>query len=362
MENKNIVLIYYNKNKNDIPMNGPRVVVKGILNQWEKMGVKFVQIPVNPSSIKDVIKVINISLFSRNNIINVHQSGYKIPFIVYIISKLNKNNRYFYSIHGCESLQNLMMNKSNYKLRNFIEKILISNFDNIICVSKLQMNDILKTFKVKGSINYVNNAYNNEINLKENINSSVKYDKENLNFLLAGGIKRNKGIFESIELIKYIKNKNNYKNIKLKIIGDYIESDFEQFKEYIKENKLENNIEYIGFLNDKKEVYKLYLESDYILSLSYYDTFNISVIEALSLGKPVIVSSKTGASVFVKNEDIGLVIDLQEINYKYILNYINANILKENKDNIRNRKEIVSKLNWKNTAEKYLEIFTNIKI
>lgn len=347
-----ILLIYYDTN-GKIPVNGPGAVVYNIAKNWYKKGVKFKEIPVNTSNICSIIKLIKQILISKGKIINIHSYGSKIPMIILILSKINRKNTYYYTVHGSEYLQSLKTGQKMSKYKYTIENILISNYENIICVSELQMIDLKRNFNIRGNISYVNNGYDVKY-IEEKSNN--KKCKESIKLLLAGGINRNKGILESLQIIKYLKDNIKNKDIIFNIIGGCIDKDYIEFMEYVKVNNLEENIKYLGFIDDKLEVTKLYLESDFVLSLSYYDTFNVSVIEALSLGIPVIVSNTTGASKFIDNYKNGVIVDLKNIELEKIKEYIQSEDCELIKKRIMICKESVKNLTWDNTAKNYLDL------
>ena len=347
MNEKELILIYYSNEK--YPINGPGAVVKNMKKSLKKMKIKFIDYPICSEKKADIIKLIIFLIKSKNKIINVHQSGNKIPIIVYLISKINKKNEYYFTTHGCRTLEKDKISFSN----KILEKILLNNFENIICVSEMYMNDIKRKFKTKGNLYFVNNAY---IKINENFINKERLDGKNITFLLSGGIKRNKGVFESANLIKYIKNKFPEKNIILYILGSVVEEDFKELSDFIKINDLNENIIYKGVISDRKVLYKEYSSVNFILSLSHYDTFNVSVVESLSVGTPVIVSNNTGAFTFAKK--CGIIIDLNEFFYDKIFDYINLrvnnNSLYEN-DKL-NCYESIKYLNWDESVKKYLRI------
>lgn len=355
MSNLNEILLIYYMMDNNKPVNGPGAVIFNIVKNWNELGVNFKEISINPSKLFNIIKLIKEILMVKNKIINVHSYGSKIPLIILILSKINRKNSYYFTTHGSEYLQSINAGIKPSKYKVAIEKVLVSNYDNVICVSELQMKDLKRNFNIKGNISYINNGYDPK-HTGEVLNKEVNIDS--IIFLLAGGIKKNKGIMESLKIVKYLNDNIKHKKIIFNIIGDYIEEDYLVFSEYIKINNLEKNVNYLGFIDDKLEVTKLYLESDFVMSLSYYDTFNVSVIEALSLGKPVIVSTTTGASKFVNDYKNGIKVDLKNIKLENILKYIqndDENILNQRVDLC---KKSVENLTWKNTAENYLKILT----
>ena len=80
----------------------------------------------------------------------------------------------------------------------------------------------------------------------------------------------------------------------------------EKIDKLIQSNKLKNKIFFTGFVqgNDKWNLIKF---SEFTILPSYGENFGVSVVESLSVGKPVIISNKVGISKIIKKFSCGLV-------------------------------------------------------
>lgn len=136
--------------------------------------------------------------------------------------------------------------------------------------------------------------------------------KKNLKIkiLYIGRIKIEKGIFNLIELINQI----NDNNIKLSIVGDQLKS--------IK--ILDNKIQFLDYVYDKKKLIQLYDNHDILILPSYTEAHPKVIDEALSRLKPVIVFKDIK---HVINNRIGIfcikreLIKLKETIYFIVNNY-----------------------------------------
>lgn len=102
-------------------------------------------------------------------------------------------------------------------------------------------------------------------------------------------------------LFKAIQNliKMGYK-VELKVIGT---GELENsLREYAVLNKLSNNIYFLGQLN-RDEIVAEILKSHAIISASTFETFGVTIIEGLALGRPVIVLDSGGPRDIVRKED-----------------------------------------------------------
>ena len=84
------------------------------------------------------------------------------------------------------------------------------------------------------------------------IPNEFKKDFESKNILFLGRIGERKGIFDLLKVIKELIN--DYQDIKLYVGGD---GEVERLKKFILDNKLEKNVEYIGYYTPNSETFKL---------------------------------------------------------------------------------------------------------
>ena len=109
-------------------------------------------------------------------------------------------------------------------------------------------------------------------------------------------------------------------------------SNEEVLKSKIHTNNLEDEVDFLGVLSIEK-MQQFYKEMDLIILPSKFEAFGLVLIEALSVGCPVLVSKKFGALTYIKD---------QEFLRKYTFNPQNPNDLKDRLENfISNREEPV---------------------
>lgn len=174
-----------------------------------------------------------------------------------------------------------------------------------------------KTHKIYEKINCLispstfmkNNLINNGLryNRFEVIHNFVKetLTKENSQeefILFFGRLSKEKGIFNLLKAI------NEDKYIKLKIAGTGPEKP--KIEKYIKDNKLENRVEILGFMENDK--IKDYIKkcSFVVVPSIWYENCPYSILETLEVGKPVIASRIGGIPELVEDNVNGFL-------YKY---------------------------------------------
>lgn len=317
---KKIMLVgkLYKRNLN----NGPGSVIKNISKEFKKCGIDYEAILVSEEleKIKFLKKIIQDILLKQNLIVNVHTEGFIIPFIVYLISKINRQNQYYLTVHGIYRIESSFSDKGKgKKLYCFLETVLYKYFPNIICVSEKLKLDIRNMYQRTSNIYVVNNGVEKtSISLvKKNL---VRSDE--MKFIMAGGIKDRKGILEVLEVLAYLRDVGSY-NVKLLIYGKIQDDEMRKaFEEKVIQLSLEDVVVFKGLITDRNKLYIEYQKAHFNLCLSKYDTFNIAVIESMLVGCPTIMSNQCGASYLIENIKEGLVVDLNT-NYKEtILNFI----------------------------------------
>lgn len=153
-----------------------------------------------------------------------------------------------------------------------------------------------------------------------------------LHLLFLGFIVEQKGIFDLIEVIKEHKAEWDGK-LMLHVGGSH---EVERLQSFIKDNGLENLIQYEGWVSGDKKIMLLNLMDAYILP-SYIEGLPISILEALSYGKPVI-TTPVGGIPEVVDEDNGYLLTPGDRKTLFeIINgiIVNPTSLKKKEDNAR---------------------------
>lgn len=84
---------------------------------------------------------------------------------------------------------------------------------------------------------------------------------------------------------------------------------------------IENKIRWIG-PKSGKEKFQLLASSDLFVQLSLTENFGNAIIEASSVGTPVLVSDQTGAAQYVREMNLGWVVELDQIQVIKLINQI----------------------------------------
>lgn len=144
--------------------------------------------------------------------------------------------------------------------------------------------------------------------------------------------------------------KKNYPNIKCKIVGTGDE--LINLKKIVKELSLEENIEFLGFVEKHEDVLKIIKASDVFVLPSILEGFGIVVIEAMACNVPY-VASKIPPIVEVTNNGIGGLLFEPE-NVKDLSKKIKELLTNKNKRTLKIEecRDYVKKYDWKNIITK----------
>lgn len=228
------------------------------------------------------------------------------------------------------------------------QKIYTKKIDKIITPSNFLKNKLVE----KGIDSSKINVLNNFINIREDYKTENDTGDYALYF---GRLSIEKGIINLIESFKDIDGH------KLLIAGTGPEE--ENIKRLIKENKLENKIELLGFL--QKETMQDYIKkARFIIVPSIcYDNFPYSILEAQVMGKPVIGAKIGGIPELIEDMKNGLLYEYNDINgltEKIDMLFKNDNLLHSMESNLKERAE------EKYSKEKYynsiIKIYQNLLV
>lgn len=275
---------------------------------------------------KEIIKELKLKLLEfKPDIVHLNSSCSKFGIIRdYIISKIvRKKNIKLLVNYRC----NIEDQVSTGLIQNFFLKK-IANLANINLVLNINSKEYLYSrFTIESSI--ISNFIDEDFVLKNN--KSINEKIEVISFV--GHIQKAKGIIEIIDAAK------KYPDIIFKLAGP--------ISDEINKMKVSSNVQFMGQIN-KNEVKNLLDKSDAFIFPSYSEGFANAILEAMSMGLPIITTA------------VGANKEMIETSGGYIINVGDSDSLIKAIDDLKNPRIRYDMSIW--NVNKVLHDYTTDKI
>lgn len=274
-------------------------VFRDSLNSFGDKGIKLHAIDnfVNHISliddIKALYKIVKIINEVQPDIVHCHSS--KAGALGRVAAKMCRIKSVIYTPHAY-SFQNYTLSKRKRSLYILIEKILGKITNITINVSEGERQNAFEnnivgennSIVIYNGINYMEKSVDNlSGTIKIGTTMRMEVQKDPLTF---------------IEIAKIIVNK--HPNVEFIFVGDGHLNN--EVKECIQKYNLGKRVKLLGF---QKNVIDIVGSFDIYLITSLYEGLPYSIIEAISLGKPIVATNVTGNNEIVKNGYNGLLFE-----------------------------------------------------
>lgn len=133
-----------------------------------------------------------------------------------------------------------------------------------------------------------------------------KMNHNTCNFTFMGELSQRKGIHDLLKAF----SQSDHENAQLFVAGN---GDIDDLKSRCRELKIENNVSFLGWINntEKKE---LLAKTDVVILPSYAEGLPMSILEAMSVGLPVITTPVGSVEDAITDHVHGLLVDPGNIN------------------------------------------------
>ena len=279
-DNKNIFLFVLRKREINIEINHPNVFIYDSEAKYSFKPLKDLREIIE----KEKIDILHCHLF-RSQVFGLILKKKYFPKIKLIFHEHGE-------IFQRKILYNYLMKKSRYHV------------DRYIAVSKATKNKLIEIAKIpENKIEVLYNFVDLDRFNRKNIKINVKKEKEKL------GIKKDEfvigfaGRLAKVKGCKYLIKALHLLDFKCKclIVGEGPER--KNLENLAKELKVEDKVIFLGYI-DKPE--KIYVLLNILIIPSVSESFGISVIEAQSIGIPVIASNIDGLNEIITDRKDGL--------------------------------------------------------
>lgn len=230
-----------------------------------------------------------------------------------------------------------------------VERYAMSKADKVISVSNYTKGIVESIYGLSG--NNIETVYNAISNPGKKQEIHLKSD-DKFKVLFAGRIFGNKGIEYFVDIARQILEKDN--DIQFIVVGNG-KKDF-NFEEMQGFQEIASNFKYLGQV-ERERLFQIYRECDVLCMPSVSEPFGLAAIEAAYVGLPVVLSIRTGASEILKRTPKANFLDTKKF-AKHVVSIKNNPKLR--KRIITDNKKDVSKLSWKASAGKVLDIYNSL--
>jgi glycosyltransferase involved in cell wall biosynthesis len=251
-----------------------------IINRYEKylndLDILFFHDIITPYQLKRK----NIKLWNeKKKIIVLHSNGeiFKMLFSYYPKLKESPKTKFFYE--------------------NNIAISVLNDVDQIVLLSEYAKQIFLKLYPYYiEKVSVVPNGINSP-----KIKSRFNFNKRKIVFTTIGSVSERKGHDVLIKALE-IMSKSERNRFDINIIGDGV------IVNDLLNQCLEKEINNVKFLGTKKNIYKYLYETDCFLLASRDEGLPIAIIEAMSIGLPIIATNVGGVPDLVINDFNGILI------------------------------------------------------
>jgi len=223
------------------------------------------------SFLRKSILLIFAKMFGKKTVLHIHSGGFKIFF-----------------------------NESGI-LQSPI-KYVLNISDDLVCLSDEWKDYFDSLTKRKKSI-----VVNNPVIFPENIQQAQC--KKPVQVLFLNHIRTEKGLFDLLDFFNMNKSWLNG-SFKLNIAGA---GDLERMQKIIKDNQLEDVIEYKGWVSGKEKE-ALVQENHVFVLTSYFECLPMSILESMAMGKAIIATNVGGIPRVVRPNENGWLVEPGDLN------------------------------------------------
>ena len=305
-----------------------------------------IEISERKLSFFDILKLVIFVKSKSIDIIHAHGKG--AGLISRIIIILTRKSL-IYTFHGIH----LKCHSNLIRIIYIIYEFLLGGLDAI----KILVSESEKEYAFKSNI-YLGNKYKV---IHNGVSNMPRKNYKNNNNLTNKILKTKK--VSVISVCRFVNQKNikdtlniadKIKNVDFYIIGNG--PLWKEIKDIISKRKIMN----VYLLGEKKDVFRFLYSADIFLSTSLYEGLSISILEAMSVGLPILASNVVGNRDTIENGKSGFLYELEDIEMAvfYLRKLSKSKILRQKFGNsaFNRQRSIFSK---KSMLKQYMQIYKN---
>jgi glycosyltransferase involved in cell wall biosynthesis len=312
---------------------------------------------VGPYLLRGGLSFLRNLLLSKTEVFHIH--GVSFPmFLSLIIAKL-KRKKTIYTAHGLVSRE-IRLGYRYSPFSRFFEFFLIKFSNHITTPSENMRKMIVTDYSVdikKISVieNGVSRSFFDENTKHTERPPQLQKLKGKHLILFVGGTQKAKGLHFLLKSIALLKKQR--RDFILLVAGRTNDSALllSRYTDLLKE-------EYVKFLGriSHSKLSLIYDFIDILVLPSAYESFGLTVLEAMAKGKVVIVTDRVGVSSIITNNEDGVIIPYGDVNrLVYEIDRLLSDKRMRDKMGV-NARETAKKYTWEQIAPKYLRCYTQV--
>lgn len=274
-----------------------------------------------------------------------------IPFIVTLHgTSFGEIASYFHVTPSCINPHLIRDAMFTQPLWAFLTYIEYKCADKIIAVSKAIAQETAKFYHLPEEKIVV---IHNGVNLSSFSDSLTEEQNADHSILFVGRLIWRKGVKYLVDAMPHILSE--YPDTKLVLVGNGEQKRFLQRR--IKKLRIQNSVLFLSNIS-RERLYSLYREASVYVQPSLYEPCGIAILEAMSMGKPVVASRVGGIPELITNGKEGLLVEPRNSLQlaRAITNIFSDESLRKKLANNATKK-VLSEFTWKGVARKTLELY-----
>ncbi|ONI38050.1 hypothetical protein AN640_02905 [Candidatus Epulonipiscium fishelsonii] len=278
--------------------------LKKILQEANGKVIEVDIVPDKSFNIKDVFKIRKVLKKYKPDIVHTHAS-----FSGRVASKASNIGKIIYTRHYVDVNYNkkgLPILRLKSKVKGIINNLTCDGVIGVVgeCVQVLTNMGVDKK-KIKIIYNGVNPIPEYSKEQKDEVKKKYNIGPDDKVISIIGRISKEKGHEVFIESIRILSVKRS--DIKAIMAGTGIEES--SIKYLIKKNKLEDNIAFIGFVDNITDILNI---TDVQLNTSYTEAQSLALLEGMSAGIPAVASNIGGNPKVIRHGKNGFVVPVED--------------------------------------------------
>jgi glycosyltransferase involved in cell wall biosynthesis len=150
----------------------------------------------------------------------------------------------------------------------------------------------------------------------------------------------------------------DYGDTNIVVVGNGPEKLF--LEKRIKELGIENSVQFLSNISAER-LHSLYDEADIYVQPSLYEPFSIAILEAMSMGKPIVTTRTGGTPELIKNGLEGLLVEPgNSLHLAGAIKHVFSDSSCRRRLGSNARKKVEREFTWKAIAKKTLDLYTNL--